>query len=312
MRWCHLTDFAKCPMEWAKVHSPCYTCTWLIRMTRAVYFGNDPLACWRPREIWRGPAKVTWALGRQHGSRGEYFLRVISVPCSFFGLSPYSVSFPVSLDSPVPVPVRIDYSSKWRLILRRPHARWGKGWGEYSHATGMCRSTGYGFCLSLSLELNGGLQISVSVWNRVYFLPFRLWNTVGVTIFLPESRHKRTRGGSVAVPARVPLYVHSNTPFPIRTAFHVFQSGTGYLFSRFCLKQGSKIASLSFWTGSQALSGTPPSPGASCYIENVFTISISTGKEEWMQGGPVDILWDQTSTVYSAKNVFPFKSEHVN
>ena len=32
-----------------------------------------------------------------------------------------------------------------------------------------------------SLSLEQGLQISVSVWNRVYFLPFRLWNTVGVT-----------------------------------------------------------------------------------------------------------------------------------
>ena len=33
----------------------------------------------------------------------------------------------------------------------------------------------------------------------------------------------------VALPARVPLHVHSNTPFPIRrsNASHVFQSGTG-------------------------------------------------------------------------------------
>ena len=42
------------------------------------------------------------------------------------------------------------------------------------------------------LSLEQGLHISVSVWNRVYFLPFRLWNTVGVTILLPESRHKQT------------------------------------------------------------------------------------------------------------------------
>ena len=43
-----------------------------------------------------------------------------------------------------------------------------------------------------SLSLGQGLQISVSVWNRVYFLEFRLWNTFGVTILLPESRYKRT------------------------------------------------------------------------------------------------------------------------
>ena len=42
-----------------------------------------------------------------------------------------------------------------------------------------------------SLSLEQGLQISVSVWNRVYFLPFRLWNTVGMTILLPESRYER-------------------------------------------------------------------------------------------------------------------------
>ena len=51
--------------------------------------------------------------------------------------------------------------------------------------TGMCHSTGDGFCLSESGVQ--GLQISVPVWNRVYFLPFRLWNTVWVTFLLPES-----------------------------------------------------------------------------------------------------------------------------
>ena len=36
-----------------------------------------------------------------------------------------------------------------------------------------------------------------------------------------------------AVPARVPLHVYSNMPFPIRrsTMSHIFQSGAGYLFS---------------------------------------------------------------------------------
>ena len=41
------------------------------------------------------------------------------------------------------------------------------------------------------LSLEQGLQISVSVWNSVYFLPCRLWNTVGMTILLPESRYER-------------------------------------------------------------------------------------------------------------------------
>ena len=41
-----------------------------------------------------------------------------------------------------------------------------------------------------SLSLKQGLQIGVSVWNRVYFLPFRLRNTAGVTflLLLLESR----------------------------------------------------------------------------------------------------------------------------
>ena len=43
-----------------------------------------------------------------------------------------------------------------------------------------------------SLRLEQGLKISVSVWNRVYFFPFRLWKTIGATILLPESRCKRT------------------------------------------------------------------------------------------------------------------------
>ena len=67
----------------------------------------------------------------------------------------------------------------------------GRG-GGYSHIWTIwgCSSTGYGFCLSESGT--GSTKISVSVWNRVYFLPFRLWNTVRMTILLPESRYKRT------------------------------------------------------------------------------------------------------------------------
>ena len=38
----------------------------------------------------------------------------------------------------------------------------------------------------------GSKNQSVSVWNRVYFLPFHPWSTVGVTFLRPESRCKRT------------------------------------------------------------------------------------------------------------------------
>ena len=55
---------------------------------------------------------------------------------------------------------------------------------------GCAAQQGMFFFASLSLEQ--GLQISISLWNRVYFLPFRLWNTVGVTFLLPESCCKRT------------------------------------------------------------------------------------------------------------------------
>ena len=64
----------------------------------------------------------------------------------------------------------------------------------------------------------------------------------------------------VAVPTWVLLQVAQNALFLIRrlTSSHVFQSGTGYLFSRFCLEQGSRIVS-GTGSGSRALSGTPPS-----------------------------------------------------
>ena len=57
--------------------------------------------------------------------------------------------------------------------------------------TGMCHSTGYGFCLSESFW-NRVYKSAFLVWYRVYFLPFRLWITVGVTILRPESHYKRT------------------------------------------------------------------------------------------------------------------------
>ena len=64
--------------------------------------------------------------------------------------------------------------------------------GGYSHIwtiRGCATQQGMVFA---SLGLEQGLKISVSVWNRVYFSPFRLWNTVGTTILLPKSRWKRT------------------------------------------------------------------------------------------------------------------------
>ena len=63
--------------------------------------------------------------------------------------------------------------------------------GGYSHIwtiRGCAAQQGMVFAF---LSLEQGLQISVSVWNSVYFLPFRLWNTVGMTILLPESRYER-------------------------------------------------------------------------------------------------------------------------
>ena len=105
--------------------------------------------------------------------------------------------------------------------------------------TGMCHSTGYGFCLSES---------GTGSTNKRFCLE------QGILFAIPTLEHGQddyfaariaVRMNVVAFPARVPLHVHSNTPFPIRsTLSHVFQSGTGYLFSQFCLEQGSKIGSL--------------------------------------------------------------------
>ena len=87
----------------------------------------------------------------------------------------------------------------------------------------MCRSTGYGFCLSES---------GTGSTNQRFCLKQAM----------PTLEHGRgdyfaariaVQTNVVAVPARVPRHVQSNTPFPIRrsTASHVSQSGTGYLFS---------------------------------------------------------------------------------
>ena len=99
-----------------------------------------------------------------------------------------------------------------------------------------------------SLSLEQGLQISVSCLEQ------------GVLFAIPTLEHGwgdyfaariKVQTNVVAVPTRVPLHVHSNTPFQIRrsTSCHVFQSRTGYLFSRICLEQGSKIASFGLEQG---------------------------------------------------------------
>ena len=128
-------------------------------------------------------------------------------------------------------------------INRNHHFDPGGGGGgvlPYMDYTGMCRSTGYGFCLS---ESGTGSK------NQRFCLE------QGILFVIPTLEHGQgnyfaarivLQTNLVAAPARVPLHVHSNTPFPIRrsTSSHVFQSRTGYLFSGFCLEQGSKIASL--------------------------------------------------------------------
>ena len=126
----------------------------------------------------------------------------------------------------------------------------GGGVLPYMDYTGMCRSTGYGFCLQISVScLECGILFAILTLEHGRGDYFAARIVVQTNV--------------IAVPARVPLHVYSNTLFQIRrsTSCHVFQSGTGYLFSRICLEQGSEIASLWSGTGSgsQALSGTPPS-----------------------------------------------------
>ena len=81
-----------------------------------------------------------------------------------------------------------------------------------------------------SLSLEKGLQISFSCLEQ------------GILFAIPTLEHGRgdyfaariaVQTSVVAVPARVPLHVHSNTPFQIRrsTSSHVFQSGTVSIFT---------------------------------------------------------------------------------
>ena len=89
----------------------------------------------------------------------------------------------------------------------------GRGGGGYSHIwtiQGFAAQQGMVFA---SLSLEQGLQISISVWNRVY-----------VFFAIPTLEHGQgdyvaariaVQMNVVAVPARVPLHVNSNTPFPI-------------------------------------------------------------------------------------------------
>ena len=93
-----------------------------------------------------------------------------------------------------------------------------------------------------SLSLEQGLQISISVWNRVSFFSCDSGTWSGYFF----SARITLQMNVVAVPAPVPLHVYSNMPFPNQrsTASCVLQSGTGYLFSPFCLEQGSTIVPL--------------------------------------------------------------------
>ena len=105
---------------------------------------------------------------------------------------------------------------------------------------GMCRSTGYGFCLSESGA--GSTNQHFCLEQGILFAILTLEHSWGDYF----AARIAVQMNVVAVPALVPLHVAQNTPFSIRrsTLSHVYQSGTGYLFSRFCLEQGSKIESL--------------------------------------------------------------------
>ena len=114
------------------------------------------------------------------------------------------------------------------------------GFLPYMCYTGMCRSTGYDFCLSESGT--GSIHQRFCLEQGILFA-MRLWNKAGVTFLLPESRCKRTLS---LFPLGSRCMFSQNTPFPNRrsTTSHIFQPGTGYLFSPFCMEQGIKIVSL--------------------------------------------------------------------
>ena len=89
------------------------------------------------------------------------------------------------------------------------------GWAvlQYMGSRGCPAQQGMVF---VSLSLEQGLKISVSVWNMVYFLPIpTLEHSRGRVIFF-HARIALQTNNIVAVPVRVPLHVYSNTPFPIR------------------------------------------------------------------------------------------------
>ena len=65
------------------------------------------------------------------------------------------------------------------------------GGGRYSHIWPIWGYAAQQGMVFAPMSMEQGLQISVSVWNQVYFWPFRFWNTVGVTFLPPESRCKR-------------------------------------------------------------------------------------------------------------------------
>ena len=105
------------------------------------------------------------------------------------------------------------------------------------------------------VPLNRVWFLPLWVWNRVYkpaFLSgtgytlcpyFQLCNTVGARVTLLPARIA-LQTNIVAVSTHVPLHCilkHGISDSKVNCISH---SGTGYLFSPFCLEQGSKIASV--------------------------------------------------------------------
>ena len=122
-------------------------------------------------------------------------------------------------------------------LWKFPLEVWGRVVWGYSHIwaiRGCAPQQGMVFAY---LSLEQGLQISVSVWNRVYFCLRTLEHGRG-SFFLCQNRAANE-------------HCCCSPSFPIwrSTASHIFQSGTGYLFSQFCLEQGSKLCLFSLEQG---------------------------------------------------------------
>ena len=119
-----------------------------------------------------------------------------------------------------------------------------------------------------------GVVLPLWVWNRVHFLPCDSGTWSGL-LFCCQNRAANERCCSCSHSASCCMFTQTRCfQFEGQLRFTFFQSVTGYLFSPFCLEQGSKIVSLQSGTGSgsQVLSGTPhpkfrgvtPRPGGKC------------------------------------------------